>query len=199
MYLVNEYDLLTSEKYLELLDKVKNLNKKIYKICEPRYQFNLRNFNGELKTFTGKDLFFYEVISAENYCFKPVFYIKREVYNILQNLIKKNIKISLGTLKFLYFKNSNVIPYNNSTIYGKIDVSTKIEHCKLIAQFNNYIIEIPPVGISSNGIPFSENKIPDELQTSGWWIEGTAVKYFVNTFENKEPKNITLKLWYYKD
>ena len=198
MYLVNEYKLITAEKYLELLDRIRNLNKKIFDICKPRYQFNLRIYNNELKSFSGKELFFYEAISAKNFCFRPIFYIKREIYDLLKQMVKNNIKIGFSKISLTKLKQEPLVIYNNQSIYGKIDIKVKIEHCKLVAQFDNKVVEIPPIGISNNGIPFNENKIPDELQTSGWWIEGTAIKYYINTFENNAPKNFTLKLWYYK-
>ena len=46
---------------------------------------------------------------------------------------------------------------------------------------------------------FFEDKLVDEAQTSGWWIEGTSIKYFINTFNFSSPKDIKVKIYYYKE
>jgi hypothetical protein len=199
MYLVNEYLLASSEQYLDLIDRVKNLNQKVWDVAEPRYQFNLKLFNNEIKTFMGKDLFFYEALDCSNFCFRPVFYIKRELYDLLKQMVNDEITIGYSSLNFIYHKTDTPVFYNSNTIYDKVEIGAKIEHCKVMATFDNIKVEIPPIGSSINGIPFFEDKLVDESQTSGWWIEGTSIKYFINTFNLGSPKNIQIDIFYYKD
>jgi len=196
--IINEYNLITSEKYFDLIQKVSNLNQKVWEVAKPRYQFNLKiDKNKNLKTFNGKELFFYNAINADNFCFRPVFYIKRELYDLLKQLVKDNVKIGLGSLNLKYFKEKNVFFYNATSIYDKIDI-VKTDHCKVMAYFDNILVEIPPIGTSINGLPFFEDKQPDESQTSGWWIEGNSIRYFINTFASGFPKEIKVKVYYYK-
>jgi hypothetical protein len=69
-----------------------------------------------------------------------------------------------------------------------------------MATINDSIkVEIPPIGCSINGIPFFEDKLVDEAQTSGWWSEGTSIKYFINTFNFGAPQNVKIDIFYYKE
>lgn len=203
MLLVDEYNLLSSENLLNLLDKVKNINVKIWEEASKRYQFNLKiNKNGDLRKLVnllGKDVFIDESIDTQRYCFKSGILIKREMYNLLQNTIKNNIAISLKKLNLSKTKDYAPVVYNPNTIYGSINLKVKTDHLKVQVITDEYVSEIPPIGCSINGLPFFEDKKPDELQTSGWWIEGTSVKFFINTFKgNNVLKNLKLKIYYYK-
>jgi len=194
--IIIEYDLLTAEKYYNLIQQVRNLNKKVWEVAEPRYQFNMKLEKNNLKTFLGNEMYFYEALSAENFCFRPEFYIKRELYDDLTKKIKDEIKIGYNDIDFKMFKQKDLFFYNTTSIYDKINLGKKVEHCKVMVSFDNYVVEIPPIGTSSNGIPFFEDKQPDEAQTSGFWIEGTAIKFFINTFSMGTPKNIKIKVFY---
>lgn len=194
--IIIEYDLLTAEKYYNLIQQVRNLNKKVWEVAEPRYQFNMKLEKNNLKTFLGNEMYFYEALSAENFCFRPEFYIKRELYDDLTKKIKDEIKIGYNDIDFKMFKQKDLFFYNTTSIYDKINLGKKVEHCKVMVSFDNYVVEIPPIGTSSNGIPFFEDKQPDETQTSGFWIEGTAIKFFINTFSMGTPKNIKIKVFY---
>jgi len=197
VYLVNENKLEKSEVLLKIIEKVSNLNNKIWDLVEPYYQLNLKNFNGELLSYSKKRVFVYEALSSESFEFKNIFYIKKYIYNLTKNEFKK-IKINKKNLNFTEKFSKIINIYNNETIYDKIELKQKILHCKVYAYFDNIKIEIPPIGICKNGLPFFNDKQINELQSSGWWIEGKSIKFFINSFNLSNTKQIKIEVIYNK-
>jgi len=195
--LIDEEKLNLSEKLLDVLGKVENIKLKIYNELEKRYQFNLhKTIDNHITSFNGKELFFYESLNTDNFYFRPQYVIRREVYNLLQNYIKENVILTPASITLTYKKDKDLKPYNSISIYDKIELNGRTDHIKVVAKFDNIIVNIPPLGASIDGLPFFEDKIPDEANTSGWWIEGNSVKFFVNTFANKEVKMVKIIVYY---
>jgi len=196
VYLVNEYKLLKSEDLLKILKKVKNLNLKIWEVTEPRYQFNLKKEKNYLYNFIGKNVYIKEVENTEKFCFRKEYYIKRELHDELYKMLYEQVKLGNTKLDLNLQKEKDIIIYGNS-IYTSIKLNKKFERTKVFAYFNNkYIIEIPPIGISKDGIPFSNDKIINESFSSAWWIQGTTVHIFINTKNFKNFSNIKIYINY---
>jgi len=201
MILVDENKINYSEKLLSLIDVINNLKKKVYDNILDRYQFNLKLVKNidfpypELKTFQEKDLFFYKSISAANFCFKPQYIIKRELYEMFK---KDSNKIQVGYSKIVYKfkKDKKVNFYNNISIYDNIELKTISNNIKVMGKINSFLFEIPPIGASMDGLPFFENKKIDETQFSGWWIEGKNVKYFINNPITNEIPSVEITILY---
>jgi len=201
MSLVDESKIEYSEKLLTLIDVINNLKKKVYDTLLDRYQFNLKlvkNPNlpySELKTFQENDLFFYECISTSNFCFKPQYIIKRELYEMLKSDANK-IQIGYSKVVYEFKKDKKVNFYNNISIYDNIELKTISNNIKVMGKINEFLFEIPPIGASIDGLPFFENKKVDESQFSGWWIEGKNVKYFINNPIANEIPSVEITILY---
>jgi len=201
MILVDENKLEYSEELLSLIDVINTLKKDIYYTILDRYQFNLKIFTKtdmpypELKTFQGKELFFYESITVDNFCFKPQYIIKKEIYNMFK---EESDKIDVGYSKIIYsyIENKTVKFYNNISIYDNIELKVLSNNIKVMAEIDGFKFEVPPIGASINGLPFFENEMSDESQLAGWWIEGKNVKYFINTQNFSNIPTIELTILY---
>jgi len=197
MEFVNEYKLIDAENYLQLLKRIKDLKINVWNVAKPRFQFNLRNVNNELKSYLGYNVFCYESEDTQTYCFRPPFYIKRELYDyILQE--KDKIKILPESLHLDKKIEKHPLIYNNYTIYDKIDLKQKVEHC-IVTIYNgdkSFMSEIPPVGVTLDGLPFSNDGKINEKKYCGYWIDGTSIIYFINAVGLGMPKELIVKVLY---
>jgi len=191
---------LESENLLKILSKIRDTKIRLFELAVPRYQFNLkvieRNEDRFLANFEGKDLFVKEVINCEKFCFKPEFVIKRELYDDFTNKVRKEIHIGYTHISFAKNKKKSIDVYSNTSIYDKIEIGMKTEHCKVMCKTDGIMTELPQIGSSLDGLPFFEDRYVNEASTSGWWIEGSSIHFFINTFKNTQIKNIEIRAFF---
>lgn len=67
---------------------------------------------------------------------------------------------------------------NLDFIPSYIEILVKLEQCsEKNGGSNGTITQIPPIGISIDGLPYTQD--PTKLKNySGWWIEGTSIKAY---------------------
>jgi hypothetical protein len=189
----------TSEKLLDILSKVKELKLSAYEQAEKRYKFNLSLLEQSdglyVRNFVGKDIYVREAINTEKFCFKPEFIIKQELYANFSEQISSQVVIGYTHISYEKNTSKNVIPYNNIAIYDKINI-IQTEHCRVSVLIDDIMTELPNIGSSNDGLPFFEDGYINEASTSGWWIEGNSIHFFINSFKQSKTTNIKLIAYY---
>lgn len=175
-----------------VLLKLPGIFERFYKQVEDRYKFNLAVKDNNICNFNGKNVYVKDVDNTAEFCFRPSYTVKNELHNIL-NILIREIKIVNRVLGYKNIKNKSIFAYNNQ-FYVKIDLPYECEFVKVMAMFDDKLIEVPGIGLSLDGLPYTA-KDSDESQYSGWWISGKSVYLSLNNFRSKSKK-INIKLYY---
>jgi hypothetical protein len=165
------------ESLNSIISKLESKIDEYYIEFEKRYEFNLGERDDVLYNLKGHEIRVKYSDNTQKFCFRPLYQIKSECQNILYDYYNL-VEIEKRQLNYDNYTVSN-FDIIATDYYKKVNLPYICEHVKVVAKFNDIIVEVPQIGISCDGLPFTLNNI-DEIQSSGWWISGTAVYVFMN-------------------